>query len=465
MALVKKQEDPVSQRRTHEPRDSGAMTGLRRLPVLAQDVLGAGAVLVVGWVAITAARDIGWWRPWLPMAYSALWATCAVLATRRRWPLTAFVVTAVGYPLVMVGPVLSEVQLVPLALACYGVTRAGRAPLWVAMLGGAASAVVLRQTGGRFAALWQGVPVGGRRAQLAYLWNDRLDLSALAFTVPAVGVCAVFGWLVHRLERQQTVLTEQNQWLADLGRTLAERNEQLERMREVDARRAAEAERTRIARELHDVVAHHVAAIAVRAQAAHRVADRDPAAVADAVGWIGGQAKEALDSMRRAVHVLRDSEPDSRVSGGPDSRVSGGPDDVAREVAQHVPAGSFDELRAVVARMRAAGLTVRLDLGDDLALAPVVALAATRIVREALTNVLIHSAAREASVSVLAADGGVQVEVADPGPRRPPPPGADEPTPGGNGIRNMRERARTVDGTLEAGPDGAGWRVRAWLTS
>lgn len=440
------------------------MTGLRRLPVLGQDVLVAAVVLVLGRVAMAVARSSGW-RPVWPTAYSgALWATGAVLATRRRWPLTTFVLAALVYPIVMVGPVVSEVQFVPLALACYSVTRAGRAPLWVALAGGAASAVVLRQTGGRFSYLWLDVPVGELRRRLAdtwnyphaYLWDERLDLSALAFTVPAVGVCAVFGWLMHRLERQQTVLTEQNQGLADLGRTLAERNLQLERMREVDARRAAEAERARIARELHDVVAHHVAAIAVRAQAAHRVADRDPAAVADAVGWIGGEAKEALDSMRRAVRVVRDDQPDGW---------SAGPDDGS---AQHAPAGSFDELRTMVVRMRAAGLAVRLELGHDLAPAPVVALAATRIVREALTNVLIHSSADEATVSIVAVDGGLHVQVVDAGPPRALPPdvgSGTEATLGGNGIRHMRERARAVDGTLEAGPDGAGWRVRAWLTS
>ncbi len=427
------------------------MKGLRRLPVLGQDLLVAAVVLLVGRVTIAVARGSGW-RPVWPAAYSgALWATCAVLTTRRRWPLATFVLVAVGYPLVMVGPLVSEVQFVPLALACYGVTRAGRAPLWVTLAVGSASAVVLRQTGGRLADL----PTSGLEpgAYLAFVWDDRLDLSALAVTVPAVGMCAVFGWLMHRLDRQQTVLTEQNQGLAHLGRVLAERNEQLERMQEVEARRAVEAERTRIARELHDVVAHHVAAIAVRAQAAHRVAERDPAAVADAVGWIGGEAKEALDSMRRAVQVLRDGEPDAVAP------------QAAREAARHVPAGSFDELRAVVARMRAAGLTVRLELGDDLAATPVVALAATRIVQEALTNVLIHSSAREASVSVLAQDGGVRVEVADPGPPHTPPevgPGPER-TLGGNGIRNMGERARAVDGTLEAGPDEAGWKVRAWL--
>ncbi|MCL2424522.1 MAG: histidine kinase, partial [Micrococcales bacterium] len=268
--------------------------------------------------------------------------------------------------------------------------------------------------------------------------NDWYDMSALVFTVPMVAVCVLFGWFVHRLETQQTALAEQNRGLAELGHTLAERNAELERMRAIDAQRAAQAERTRIARELHDVVAHHVAAIAVRAQAAHRVADKDPAAVADAVAWIGTEAKDTLASVRQAVHVLRSEDDEAR----------------------HSPVGSFDELQTVVSRMRDAGLAVTMELDDDLVPTPVVALAVTRIVQEALTNVLIHSSAREATVSITVADDAVQVEVNDPGPH------ADHDSQslsGGNGIGNMRERARSAHGTFDAGPDGDGWKVRACL--
>ncbi|MCL2849929.1 MAG: histidine kinase [Micrococcales bacterium] len=400
------------------------MTGFRRLPIVAQDAIVAVVVLVVGWVTITVAQDAGWLPVWVRSYTGVLWATCLVLAAWRWRPRVTFVVTVVGYPVVLVAPLVSEAQFVPLALACYGVTRAGRAPLWVAMAGGTASAVVLRRTDGRLSQLYRDT-WASPRAQLRSMWSERLELSTLAFTVPMLCVCALFGWMVHRLETQQAALTE--------------RNAELERMRNVEAQRAAEAERTRIARELHDVVAHHVAAIAVRAQAAHRVADRDPAAVADAVAWIGTEAKDTLASMRQALRVLRSQD----------------------DPAQHAPAGSFDELHVVVARMRDAGLAVQMELADDLVLTPVVALAVTRIVQESLTNVLIHSTAREATVAITATDDAVQVEVTDPGPRAHD----DGEASGGNGIGNMRERARAAHGTFEAGPHGTGWKVQAWLAT
>jgi signal transduction histidine kinase len=167
--------------------------------------------------------------------------------------------------------------------------------------------------------------------------------------------------------------------------------------------RAAAAERTRIARELHDVVAHHVSLMAVQAEAAGALLPGRPAEAANSVSVIGDTARTALTELRRLLGVLR--EPSER----PDT----------------APAASLSELAEVLAAMRSAGLPVDFQVtGTPAALAPGVELAAFRIVQEALTNTLRHSAAERATVTVGYEPGFVTLSVTDPGPRRgtaPPP--------------------------------------------
>jgi signal transduction histidine kinase len=163
------------------------------------------------------------------------------------------------------------------------------------------------------------------------------------------------------------------------------------------AARAAAAERARIARELHDVVAHHVSLMAVQAEAAGALLPGRPEEAASSVNVIGDTARTALTELRRLLGVLR----------GPSERL-----DTA-------PAASLSELADVLATVRSAGLPVDFEVtGTPAALAPGVELAAYRIVQEALTNTLRHSAAERACVTVGYEPGFVTLSVTDAGPRR-----------------------------------------------
>jgi len=176
--------------------------------------------------------------------------------------------------------------------------------------------------------------------------------------------------------------------------------------------RAAAAERARIARELHDVVAHHVSLMAVQAEAAGALLPGQPAEAERSVSVIGDTARTALTELRRLLGVLR----------GPSERL-----DTA-------PAASLSELADVLATVRSAGLPVDFEVtGTPAVLAPGVELAAYRIVQEALTNTLRHSAAERARVTVGYEPGFVTLSVTDAGPRRgtvPPLAQRREATPG-----------------------------------
>jgi signal transduction histidine kinase len=224
------------------------------------------------------------------------------------------------------------------------------------------------------------------------------------------------------------------------GDILRSRREALERAivaREEEALRHLGEERLRIAREVHDVVAHAMVAINVQAGVAAHVIDRDPEQARSALREIKAASGEALTDLRATLGVLR--EPDAE--------------------APVAPATALHDLDDLATGLRAAGVEVELDV-DALPHVPAVVHAAGyRIVQEALTNVLRH--ARRPSrvqVSVGAPDGeAVRIEVLDDGEG-----GADgEP---GNGIRGMGERVAALHGTLESGrAAGGGWRVAARL--
>ncbi|GEA81632.1 hypothetical protein CUD01_20760 [Cellulomonas uda] len=381
-----------------------------------QVAAAAGALWTAG--LVVASR----WDYWIPASSEAWWCAGAGLVAAlavRRWAARAgfWAVSGgylVAYSLVLDGGRMpSFVHVIPLLVTTYAVTRAGAEPPVLAAVVAGALGVTLQA--GVANAAW---------GLSTWDWHPAVDLSSAVQLVALVVAAALLGAMVHRLARTSA--------------SLAERNAQLVALQEVRAREAVAAERTRIARELHDVVAHHVSAIVVRAQAADRVADAQPDAPREAVRWIAPAGKEALDAMRSVVRVLRAAD---------------------EEAAPYAPTAGLDALPGVLARVREAGLDVRATLPDPLpACAPQVGLAVVRVAQEALTNVLVHSAAPHATVTLTRSATDVVLEVTDPGPPRPPTAGTGL---GGNGLLHMRERAAAAGASVVAGAlPGGGWRVR-----
>jgi signal transduction histidine kinase len=219
---------------------------------------------------------------------------------------------------------------------------------------------------------------------------------------------------------------------------LAARGAELETERELFAAEAVRYERARIARELHDIVAHCISVMVIQAGAGQRLAGKDPALAADAFDAISEAVRQAESEIGRLVELLtRD-------------RGSRGIDGIRL----------VDEL---VARAGAAGLAVTCRLrGCADGMPEQVSEAAYRVVQESLTNALKHAPGAPVDVVIAQADGRLEVSVAN-GPPAAPPSGLER-TGGGRGLAGMRERVRACGGELTAGPlDGGGWRVLARL--
>lgn len=230
------------------------------------------------------------------------------------------------------------------------------------------------------------------------------------------------------------------------GRTrsarLAELTAQLQVERDEKARLAVDAERGRIARELHDVVAHGISLIAVQAGAGRHALGDDPIRARAAFGAIEQTARQALEEMRRMLGLLRD--PSEPVSASP------------------LP--GIDDLDNLVDQARATGLAVDFEVtGEPTSLPPGVGLTAFRVVQEGLTNVRKHAPGAAASVTVRYAPAALDVIVTDPGPVGQQEPGSAGDG-GGQGLAGMRERVALYGGRLEAGPRaGGGFSVAASL--
>ncbi|MEU8257115.1 histidine kinase [Micromonospora inaquosa] len=232
----------------------------------------------------------------------------------------------------------------------------------------------------------------------------------------------------------------------ELGRQALERALAEQRQHESESRAARADERGAIARELHDVVAHHVASMVLRVGVArHVLTDLDPR-VDEVFDDVHGTGTAALAELRRLVAVLRN------------------PDGVRGDAALTAiePAALPAALGASIDRARQAGVTVEADLDPAIgALDAVRGMAVLRLTQEALTNVAKHAGPSALAHLVVAVrDGCVHWEVTDNGPGGVP---AGVPAGGGHGITGMRERVEVLGGRLEAGPTGTGWRVRTVL--
>jgi signal transduction histidine kinase len=232
----------------------------------------------------------------------------------------------------------------------------------------------------------------------------------------------------------------------ELGRQAEERAAEERRRRESESRAARLDERSAIARELHDVVAHHVASMVLRVGVArHVLPDMDPR-VAEVFDDVHSTGTTALADLRKLVALLRD------------------PDGVRRDAALTAiePSALPAALGAAVDRARRSGLVVDADIAPSVGrLDAVRGLAVLRLTQEALTNVAKHAGtSARARLSVEVVDGDVHWEVSDSGGGAVP---AEQPPGGGHGITGMRERVEVLGGRLEAGPANGGWQVRTVL--
>jgi signal transduction histidine kinase len=281
-----------------------------------------------------------------------------------------------------------------------------------------------------------------RETTIAFGWSMAIMLPVLVAGVisdeenlPVAGVVGnlvIFGtaWILGDAVRNRRQLVE----------SLQERAETAERLRAEEAQQAVLEERARIARELHDVVAHSLSVMTVQAAGARRVLDDHPGQARDALAQIEGTGREAMVEMRRLLGVLRADGHDS-----PDL----------------APQPGLDDVPTLVAKWNEAGLPVVLQItGDGVEVPPGVDLSTYRVIQEALTNVSKHAGtAARAAVRIQVGDDAVELEITDDGRGA-----AAAVTAGGHGLDGIRERVALVGGSVECGPaDGGGWRVRAVL--
>jgi signal transduction histidine kinase len=313
---------------------------------------------------------------------------------------------------------------------------------------GAAVAAVAADTA--FQGLMPGlvIPFAG----LVALWSATLRLPPRRSLIVLAGVSATASLNAFRTTADETTFTL---LLGVCVWALAEAARNRISAAEESARRVLSDERARIARELHDVVAHSVSVIVVQAAAAGDVFDDRPDQARAALSSIEGAGREALAELRRLVAAVRPGEGDGDGGGG---------EDLPSE-----PQPGLAQVSALAAQLRSAGLdvVVRED-GEPFPLPAGVDLSAFRIVQEALTNTLRHAHATTAEVTLRYEPGVVELDVVDDGrPTIPRAHGAGTGTEAGNGglgLVGMHERATMLGGVLEAGPTAhGGFRVRARL--
>ena len=367
------------------------------LPLL--DVGLAVALLTVKVVALATGIQPGS----VPVSYLAAPFITLPLAWRRSHPLAAacVVMTASAAEVVVGGYHDSVVALAVLIVVPYSLAAYATA-IW-RMIAGMAATVA-----------------DGVTAQAAQPTPQNL-----ATTLAGDAALLVVPFLVGLALRQQRLRAE----------TLERLARQLEREREERARTAVAEERTRIARELHDEVAHAMSVIAVQADAAEGALSHDPSLVVRPLLAIRDTAREALVDMRRVLGALRGDEQ-----------------------AELGPEPGLARLGALVQQMRDTGLDVDLRIeGEPVPLPPPVDLAAYRVLQEGLTNVRKHAAARRVEVVLRYGADAVGVEVNDDGT------GDGRVGGSGRGLAGLRERVALLGGEFVAGPRARGFALRVTL--
>jgi signal transduction histidine kinase len=386
-----------------------------RMPVLAQDAL-LGLFVAVMQVQGTVAKpqDVGA-RPLTDLGYLGfilLSASGLVLVVRRRWPAPVFITTA----------------LISLAYFTVGFSDG---PGWL----------------GLFVAIYTLTAYGDGRRSLA-LAGAGITVLATGWLIAAADIepAAAIGWVFFRIavSIMAAALGESVRSRRVVAAEALERARQAERTREEEARARVGAERLRIAREVHDTVAHAIAIINVQAGVTAYLLDQRPDRAREALVTIEQTSAQALHEMRAVLGVLRDSD---------NGRVP------------HPGLGQVNELAAMA---REAGLDVKLDVGSSPPPLPsAVDHTAYRILQESITNVIRHVGPTRVTVALDYGTDALEVRVTDEGGRDAAgddAAGLRPPAEPGRGIVGMRERCGLLGGELTAGPrPSGGFEVKARL--
>lgn len=343
----------------------------RRQLIVADGVVAVGYAVLV---ALTASTGTG----------LVAVALALPIAVRRIWPVPAFAVAVVASVIAFVLDVLRD----PLLAAAYvlyvvALTRPSSRPVSSRRLIGLAGAVGF---GVLLLAMVAGTPAGQPSA-------------ALVLT----GVAALYG-----------------AWV--LGQVVRDRRAAAARAAQMLAEQAVAAERLRIARELHDIVAHSMGLIAVKAGVANHVLRVRPEEVSDALSVIESTSRDALVELRHMLGLLRTSD----------------------EPTDHAPPAGLAALPDVIARVESTGVAVELSVDVPEPLPEAVGLTVHRIVQECLTNVTKHARASRCRVAITGSANAVQIEVTD--------DGVGGAVVEGHGLIGIRERAGVYGGTYRAGP-------------
>ncbi|WP_444947943.1 sensor histidine kinase [Micromonospora ureilytica] len=392
------------------------MSEAHTLTGMSSRVRGLSADLLVS--CSVAALSTWWWHQFRlgGLIFGVL--AGLVLMWRRRWPITVLavvaVLTTVTATIEVNGTKLHDgMLLVTIAAAMYA-TIVHTATMRRAVAGGLGAWVV----GAVVLPLQNGPGTGWAALTVRDIaWNFWFG-TGYAAVIWAVGLTVRYG--------------------GQLREAVAERRLSAEREHEHVARIAVAEERARIARELHDIVAHSLSVIILQANGAAYAFDHDQQRAREALRTIGATGSDALGEIRQLVVLLRGD------GDGPSDRIPGG----------------LDQVEAVVQRARDAGLTADLIVyGTPPEVPGGVALAVCRIVQESLTNTLKHAGPDPAATVALSYRPGViDIEVTDFGAC------AEPAIPGGHGLVGMRERVALYGGTFAARPDpDGGWRVHAGI--
>jgi signal transduction histidine kinase len=332
---------------------------------------------------------------------------CVPLAFRRRAPLAVLAVLAIAVPIYLLVEDPPPFFVAPAMVALYS------------------------------AAAW-----GSRRRTLVILATLVPYLAVLVFALPTESDDGFLGELLDRIAQLALALAvgevvrSQRAYLA----AVRERADRAAQMRELEARRQLDEERVQIAQDVHDIVAHGIAAISTQASVGSHIARDDPAAAIKALDSIKEVSAQALHDLRYALKSLRKPSAD-------------GPTD---------PTPTIHDVSTLVDLTRTSGLPVTLRMeGSPEQLSPALQVAVYRVVQEGLANVMRHASGSRTTVRIAVREREAEVEVSDDGTGAPT---ATAESGSGSGLVGMRERVNVMDGTLETGHlAGGGFRVRALI--